>query len=320
MSGYELIDFGDGRKLESLSGYVICRPSPPAVARPRLAEAHWEAADAVFDASHRRWTFHRPWPEADLDRADLRVLGERGSDEGLWLDAGPFRMPLLPKPFGHLGCFPEQLPHWRWLGERLAELAAAGITAPRCLNLFAHTGGATLAMAAGGAQVTHVDASKPSVTAARRIASVNGLGDAPIRYLVEDAARYVARQLRRGNRFQVIVMDPPSYGHGPRRGKAWRIERDLWPLIDGCLGLLDPANWALLISGHARHPDEQEIGQYVQRQLAAKGQPGAHRRGLSGSAAMRWQLGRSELKDHRRRSLDAGGFLRVDAISFTPHA
>jgi len=295
LSGYQLIDFGRGRKLESLHGYRIDRPSPAASGhQPRLPPQTWAQTDAFFCQETRKWRFRTAWPP-DLS-----------------LDAGPFRLPFRPAPSGHIGCFPEQMPQWSWLADRLRHREQSQATdepdvaesltdpVPACLNLFAHTGGSSLAMAAAGAEVTHVDAAKPSVQAARRAAEESGLGTAPIRFLVEDAARFVTRELRRGRRYQAIVLDPPSYGHAPN-GKAWRIQRDLWPLLDDCLELLAGPSRSLLVTGHGGRPDQFEIAAFLQSKAF----------GRKPDNPLQCESGRSELRDQQGRVLDAGFFVRI---------
>lgn len=293
MPDYQLIDFGNGRKLELLQGYRVDRPSPAADRERRgLPAREWERADAFYCARRRQWLFRKPWPT------------------GLRLDTGSFRLPFRPAPSGHIGCFPEQIPHWDWLAQRVQRSTTrpsdSTSTSPsdahsahECLNLFAHTGGSTLAMAAAGGTVTHVDAAKPSVQAARRAAQDSQLTAAPIRFLVEDAARFVAREVRRGRRYHTVVLDPPSYGHAPD-GKAWRLQRDLWPLLDDCLALLRDTGDSLLITGHGERPDQNEIGRYLRRQMAQ----------LNPTNPLQWGDGRSNLTDRQGRALDAGFFVR----------
>lgn len=214
----------------------------------------------------------------------------------MYLQAGRFRLPFDLTPFGHIGCFPEQQPNWSWLESEVARVAQTAVAEPRGLNLFAHTGGSTWAMSVAGAHVTHVDAAKPSVQAARRIAADNGLAAAPIRYLVEDAAKYVRRELNRRAEYDLVVLDPPSYGHGPR-GNPWLIGRDLWPLIDNCLALLRDGRGCMLITGHSEQPDQRQIADYLRQQR--------------GERPPRIELGRSSLVDRAGRRLDAGFFVRA---------
>jgi 23S rRNA (cytosine1962-C5)-methyltransferase len=290
LTGYQLLDFGGGRKLESLNGYVVVRPSPAADhASPRSPKEAWDAASAAYSAEERRWTFRDPWPET------------------IALKASGFYLRFRATPFGHIGCFPEQMPNWAWLAGKVSASSAEG-SPSRCLNLFAHTGGSTLAMAAAGGNVAHVDAAKPSVAAARQAAQENSLGDAPIRYLVEDAAKYVAREVRRGQTYDLIVLDPPGYGHGPG-GKTWRIQRDLWPLIDDCLRLLGAHRSAMLVTGHSETPDQHAIAEYLRDKLTGNrpgesGQTGRDKR-------LRIDSGRSELTDSAGRRLDAGYYVRA---------
>lgn len=293
MSGYQLIDFGDGRKLEALAGYLVDRPSPAADGFSTAANRRqWLATDACYDSDRRAWDIRRPWPE------------------NISLDAGSFQLPFRATPFGHIGCFPEQLPNWRWLGETIQQIQAQRLATDEplaCLNLFAHTGGSTLAMASSGAAVTHVDAAKPSVTTARQVAAENRLGKAKIRYLVEDAARYVAREVRRSRHYDLIVLDPPGYGHGTG-GKTWRISRDLWPLLDDCLRLLPARGAAMLVTGHSDSPDQNEIADYLRQRIGKAGQ-GTDSRPTA--KRLRIDNGRSELLDLAGRRLDAGYYVRA---------
>ena len=281
---YQLIDFGMGRKLESLAGYVVDRPSPAAVGTVVRNPARWKHADATYNAEQRVWAYRQSWPA------------------GLTIDCGAFGMPIRPTPYGHIGLFPEQQQNWCWLGKygendgnRLGEAKAA-------LNLFAYTGASTIALARAGYAVAHVDAAKPNVQAARLAADTNDLGGATIRYLVDDAAKFAAREVRRQRKYQTILMDPPAYGHSPR-GKAWRLERDLWPLLDDCLKLLDEKSFRLLITGHSPEVRHQEILQFLRQTEFLKP--------FQGSSRLIIEAGRSQLTDEEGRSLDAGFFVRV---------
>lgn len=295
-SGYRLVDFGEGRKLESFAGRLIDRPSPAAQGWPKHRQELWRDADSVFHAVRRDWRHRTEWPP------DLRV-----EFDGL-------AMPVSPTPFGHVGIFPEQLPNWRWLietaPERLStgtqksnDSVADGAKVPSALNLFAYTGASSIAMATSGMKVAHVDAAKQNVTTARAAAALNGLQDHPIRYLVDDAGKFTAREIRRGNRYHTIVLDPPAYGHSPA-GKAWRLERDLWPLIDACLSILTPDNFRLLITGHSPQVGPMDVVNYLRPRLE---------RSL-GLPADRFdagvQSGRLKLSDSADRTLDAGFFVR----------
>lgn len=283
-SAYSLIDFGDGRKLESLGGYVVDRPSPAAGEARRAVAGQWRQADAVFDQAQRKWKFATPWP------TDLAV------------DCDGFQMPLRSTPYGHIGLFPEQTENWRWLRSQTCDP-----TSPLALNLFGYTGASTMALASAGYQVAHVDAAKPNVEAARRAATANGHPEWPIRYLVDDAAKFAARERRRGRSYHTIVLDPPAYGHSPK-GVAWRLERDLWPLLQDCLNLLDPTGFRLLITGHSPQVDASEVIAFIKDSPLMRNQSFTDRDHKSG---VRIDAGRSQLVDQSGRSLDAGFFVRV---------
>lgn len=271
---YELIDFGDGRKLESLAGYVVDRPSPAAEQSRRSIPQAWNQTGSVYDADQRRWIHHQPWPE------DLSI------------DCGSFRMPVRPTPHGHIGLFPEQAANWRWLASERTSDAS-----PRdALNLFGYTGASSLALVTAGYRVAHVDAAKPNVQSLRTATVANRMDDPPIRFLVDDAAKFTAREVRRGRRYHTIVLDPPAYGHDPR-GRAWRLERDLWPLLDDCQKLLDPSSFRLLVTGHSPQVDHTDVVEYWRQTGFSDG--------------MTIQQGRSKLIDQSGRPLDAGFYVRI---------
>jgi 23S rRNA (cytosine1962-C5)-methyltransferase len=224
-----LVDFGGGRRLELLGGVLVDRPLAlpdlPQRSRPGL----WEAAGAVF--SPAGWHFPTPTPDPwivhiSLDRSKAIALEVR------------------PAPSGQVGLFLEQMEQWRWL---------AAVTPPgaRVLSLFAHSGAATLALAAAGADVVNVDASRPATAMARRNATASGLDAAPIRWICDDARAFVAREVRRGARYDGVVLDPPSWGHGSK-GQAFSIDRDLLPLLSDIAGLLtSPPAGPVLLTCHS---------------------------------------------------------------------
>jgi 23S rRNA (cytosine1962-C5)-methyltransferase len=214
---YALVDAGDGRRLERFGSRLVDRPAPAATEPRRLPDA-WAGADLKFDR-------HGGWTGSSLDPWTIAF-------EGLTLE-------LRPTEAGQVGLFPEHATAWPWLRERVAERPGSEV-----LHLFAYTGATTLALARAGARVAHVDASRPAIAWARRNAELSGLAQRPIRWLVDDAEPFVAREARRGRRYQGLVLDPPAWGHGGRR--AWRLEDRLAELLDGCARLLDRAAWVLL--------------------------------------------------------------------------
>ncbi|WP_029415526.1 class I SAM-dependent methyltransferase [Brevundimonas bacteroides] len=227
---YALLDSGGGRKLERYGRHTVVRPEPQCWWVPHDAEA-FEAADAVFDPDDEdeagRWRFAgRALETFPLAWRDVRFTGRF-------------------TPFRHLAFFPEQAANWDWLGGRIRRLSR-----PKILNLFGYTGVASLACAAAGAEVTHVDASKKSVAWARENAELSGLSDHPIRWIVEDARKYVAREVRRGSKYQGIILDPPKYGRGPT-GEVWRLFEDLPGLLKDCAALLAEDADFLLLNAYA---------------------------------------------------------------------
>ena len=225
---YELLDSGDGRKLERFGRYVLARPCSQAMWRPSLPAAEWARADASFDREdgnrwHGRGNLPKEWT--------IETAGQR------------FR--LGGTDFGHLGIFPEQRAQWRWIRDAVA---AAG-RSPSVLNLFAYSGGSTVAAALGGAEVCHLDASKGMVEWARGNAALNGLADRPVRWIVDDAHKFMKREVRRGRRYDAVILDPPTFGRGAG-GEMYKIERDLKDTLGLVAELLSDRPLFVLFSSH----------------------------------------------------------------------
>jgi 23S rRNA (cytosine1962-C5)-methyltransferase len=271
-AAHELIDAGGGRRLERFGALVVDRPAPMAEDPPRDPDA-WTATDLRFDR-YVGWT----------SVAD-------GEPQPWVVEDGDLRFELRPTDTGQVGLFPEQGPNRAWVRSAIADTIASATpsadadadAAPALsvLNLFAYTGAATLSAAAAGATVAHVDGSRPAVAWARRNAELSGLADRPIRWLVDDVETFVGREIRRGRRYDAVILDPPSYGHGSR-GSTWRLEDRLDQLLDACAELTgdDPA-FALLTAhtpgfgperlaealagAFGRRPSEVEAGELVLR-------------------------------------------------------
>jgi 23S rRNA (cytosine1962-C5)-methyltransferase len=285
IADYALIDSGAGRKLERFGRVTIDRPEPQALWRPAGDAALWRRADARFKAKAEgdeeagRWladaTLPARWP--------LRLAG----------------VTLLCRltAIRHVGIFPEQLAHWQWMQGLLRQRAEAS----RVLNLFAYTGAATLIAAATGAEVTHVDASKTAIAWAKQNQAASGLGAAPIRWILEDARKFAAREVRRGKRYQLILLDPPKFGRGPA-GETWEIFDHLALLLRECAELLAGAHAGLVLTTYAvrasalafgallaecmaQRPGVLETGELVIReQSAGRLLPTAHYARWSGDA------------------------------------
>ena len=247
---YGLIDSGDGRKLERYGRFRFIRPEPQAMWAP--ASTEWRA-DAEFvpgsdEEGGGRWTYLQPVPH-----------------EGWPLHWDDVTFTAQTTPFRHLGFFPDMAPVWTWMRERIA-----GLSDSECLNLFGYTGVGTLAMASQGVKMVHVDASKKSVEAARGNAALSGLSDAPIRWLVDDAAKFVAREGRRGRRYDGILLDPPKYGRGPN-GEVWKLEEGLPGLIADCRRLLDGESRFLFLTVYAVRMSALAIGELLRQALGDLG-------------------------------------------------
>lgn len=226
---YELLDSGDGEKLERYGSVILRRPDPQALWHQSHA-ALWKEAHGTFVREGRdgRWNFTKPVPEK-------------------WtIHFGDLAFHIRPTAFKHTGIFPEQEPNWDWMRQCLR-----GAGRPvSVLNLFGYTGGASLACAQTGAKVCHVDASKASIGWAKDNAQASGLAEQPIRWILDDAKAFVKRELRRGNHYDAIVMDPPAFGRGPD-GDVWQIEDDFLPLVDECKRLLSDHPLFFAINGYA---------------------------------------------------------------------
>ncbi|MDH4399465.1 class I SAM-dependent methyltransferase [Sphingorhabdus sp.] len=250
-SDYTLIDSGNGRKYESYGDRHFIRPEPQAMWAPALEE--WPA-DAEFvpgsdDDGGGRWYNNKPVP---MDGWPLS-----------WNDEVHFTASCTP--FRHLGFFPDMDPVWRWMRWQLA-----GIADPVAMNLFGYTGVGTLALSAAGAQMVHVDASKKSVGQARANAEMSGMSDRPIRWIVDDAAKFVAREVRREKRYDGILLDPPKYGRGPE-GEIWRLEENLPELIANCRQLLDVNSKFLFLTVYAVRMSALALGGLLESHFADLG-------------------------------------------------
>lgn len=244
---YGLIDCGYGRKLERYGRFRFIRPEPQALWAP--ASDDWRA-DGEFI------------PGADEDGGGRWDLSRDVPREGWPLSWREVRFTASNTPFRHLGFFPDMAPVWDWMRDRIA-----GANAPECLNLFGYTGVGTLALSAAGARMVHVDASKKSVEAARANAALSGMADRPVRWLVEDAGKFVAREVRRNRRYDGIILDPPKWGRGPN-GEVWKLEEGLPDLIADCRRLLDAESRFLFLTVYAVRMSALAIGELVRQHFA----------------------------------------------------
>lgn len=246
---YELLDSGEGEKLERFGGAVLRRPDPQALWSKGLIPEKWDKASARFVNSGRAGVWKKGVDLSNSELPDSWPVTLSGLTFGISLSA-----------FKHTGLFPEQSENWNWLGETIGRAITGanmekGVNADAkrpvsVLNLFGYTGGATLATAKAGASVTHVDGSKVSVNRARENSKLSGLETKPIRWIVDDVLSFVKREIRRGNRYDGIIMDPPAYGRGPKK-ELWEIETHLPLLIAECRKLLSASPLFVLMNGYA---------------------------------------------------------------------
>lgn len=226
---YEVIDCSEGEKLERWGNYLLVRPDPQVIWDTPKNERGWKKMNAHY---HRSAKGGGEWEFVDLPKQ--------------WsIRYNTLVFQLKPFSFKHTGLFPEQAVNWDWFSGKIKQAGRP----VKVLNLFAYTGGATLAAAAAGAGVTHVDASKGMVTWAKENAASSGLSDAPIRWIVDDCVKFVEREIRRGNHYDAIIMDPPSYGRGPK-GEIWKIEDAVYPLVKLCAQLLTDKPLFFLINSY----------------------------------------------------------------------
>lgn len=233
---YELIDSGDFEKLERFGAYVLRRPEPQAVWKKALPEKDWQAADAYFKRSSANASEERGQWQKRSSMPDQWWISYRPQDMNL-------RFRLGMTSFKHVGIFPEQAYNWNFIYDNLKNYQAA--EAPKVLNLFAYTGGASLAAKAAGADVTHLDAVKQVLNWAHENMEASNQNN--IRWMLEDALQYVRREAKRGKRYQGIIMDPPAYGRGPK-GEKWVLEEGIAPLMEACSQLLDPQQGFLILN------------------------------------------------------------------------
>jgi 23S rRNA (cytosine1962-C5)-methyltransferase len=246
-----LVDSGGGRKLERYGPHLVVRPEPQCLWGPRLTDQDWDQAFAVFEPADEdeagRWRFrgeaNEAWPMA---WRDVRFLARFTA-------------------FRHLAVFPEHAANWEWIAARLAPRPGA-----RMLNLFGYTGIASLAAAAVGAAVTHVDASRRAVGWARENAALSGLDAAPIRWICEDARKWVAREVRRGARYDAILLDPPKFGRGPA-SETWRLYDDLPDLMAACAALLSATPSFLILNAYSERLTGLALANLISSVLGPRG-------------------------------------------------
>ncbi len=245
---YALLDCGHRRKLERFGPVVVVRSEPKAWWPPALPQAEWDAAHASYDDKTGRWDKQRGCPGG-------WILNYHGVNFEVKLSNGS----------KHLGVFPEQAPHWDFLRSNCGSTGARSV-----LNLFGYTGAASLVAAQAGAKVTHLDASKPAIAWGRSNQDASGLSDKPIRWILDDALKFVQREHRRGRRYDAIMLDPPSFGRGPK-GEVWKVEEGVVELLEACRDLLSDEAKFLLLTMYNLEASSLMLGNLVGDVLKARG-------------------------------------------------
>ena len=246
---YEVLDTSNGQKLERWGDYFLVRPDPQVLWDTPKKLRQWKKPNGHYHRSHKgggQWEFFDLPKTWDIQYKELKFH-------------------LQPFSFKHTGLFPEQAVNWDWFSDKIRKANRP----VKVLNLFAYTGGATLAAAAAGASVTHVDASKGMVNWAKENAQLSGLREKPIRWLVDDCVKFVEREIRRGNHYDGIIMDPPSYGRGPK-GEIWKIEEKIYPFIELCTKILSDDPLFFLVNSYTTGLQPAVLTYMLETQVAAK--------------------------------------------------
>ncbi len=240
---YELLDSGEGEKLERFGQYVLRRPDPQALWKKSLDEKEWKGANAFFERV-----------------GDSGKWKKKGGMPSEWfVEMQGLKFLIKPTAFKHTGLFPEQESNWIWIKERISSRLNLGSekrfnlgksATVKVLNLFGYTGGATLAALSAGAEVVHVDGSKSAITWAKQNAEASSLADKPVRWIEDDARKFVQREIKRGNKYDAIIMDPPAFGHGANK-EIWKIEEDFLKLLDLCQQILSDDPLFILVNGYS---------------------------------------------------------------------
>lgn len=259
---FELLDTGDGQRLERWGRVILSRPDPQILWPKSLGSNEWEKAHAIF-------------------------LGGKEGDRGRWEIVSPLPSPwiieyqqikfrLKLSPFKHTGIFAEQSAQWNWMIDKLKTQNGKANPNPKILNLFAYTGGATVVLAKNGCMVTHVDASRPAITWANENAELNNLSKKNTRWILDDAVKFVKREVKRGSKYDGILLDPPAFGHSPT-GKTWKFAQDIAGLLKDCVSLLSPDAEFLLLNAYATNSSALSLNNLLEdatRSLGGKVEAG----------------------------------------------
>lgn len=268
---YLLLDSGDEQKLEKYGDFVVARPDPQAIWSKKLSDKEWLKADATYvPARQGKDGTTEEKGKWSIKQSTAGKIPKNAADdtEYAWpISLGPVKLYARLTPFKHTGIFPEQLENWNWI-EAILKKNSPAVEKPKILNLFGYTGGASIVAALNGAEVTHVDASRSAITWAKENMLLSGLDEKAIRWMLEDAVVFVKKELRRGNKYDGIMMDPPIFGRGAK-GEVWKIEEDLKPLVEMCFELLSDSPLFFILNGYSAGYSSVSYGHLLEK-LAEK--------------------------------------------------
>lgn len=282
---FELLDTGNGYRLEQWSQVRLARPDPQVIWQPSLPDKEWAAADARFEGKNEK----HPWQT------------EKNVPPSWQVKFGDTRLKARLTPFKHTGIFAEQAANWAWM-----EKQAAGTKQLNILNLFGYTGAASIILAKAGHFVTHVDASRPAISWAKENQKLNRLSGSSIRWILDDAVKFVAREIKRGKQYDGILMDPPAFGHSPT-GKTWKFNKDLPPLLADCVRILSPGARFVLINGYATNSSAIALNNLLEDAMSARSD-------LKGKI----EFGELCLKQKSQRMISTGIFSRWNKAATSP--
>lgn len=300
---YELLDSGDFEKLERFGKYILIRPEPKALWEKSLSDREWN------NLAHTKFSQGAGFGKSGKEDAGTWNLLKKMPERWM-IDYGKpkFTLRMGLTSFKHVGVFPEQAPNWNYIYSEVLRIKKEGVSEPKILNLFAYTGAASLAARAAGAQVTHLDSVKQVVTWARDNMELSGLDN--IRWVIEDALKFVKREVKRGNRYNGLILDPPAYGHGPD-GEKWKLDELLFDLLKGCREILEPEKSFMVLNLYSNGYSAVLAETAVKSAFGLLGSVGKSRESGLASGTFDLNYGELALKDSFGKALPLSVFVRL---------
>lgn len=300
---YELLDSGDFEKLERFGKYILIRPEPKALWEKSLSDREWN------NLAHTKFSQGAGFGKSGKEDAGTWNLLKKMPERWM-IDYGKpkFSLRMGLTSFKHVGVFPEQAPNWNYIYSEVLRIKKEGVSEPKILNLFAYTGAASLAARAAGAQVTHLDSVKQVITWARDNMELSGLDN--IRWVIEDALKFVKREVKRGNRYNGLILDPPAYGHGPD-GEKWKLDELLFDLLKGCREILEPEKSFMVLNLYSNGYSAVLAETAVKSAFGLLGSVGKSRESGLASGKFDLNYGELALKDSFGKALPLSVFVRL---------